>query len=248
MAMVKCPNCGEMISDRAKECVHCGYKLNNFTVQCPDCGTYVSEDLDVCPKCGCPLHERQPDKKRKKKSPLKTILVVLLCLVIGAFSFLFIQYNKYSSYYNKVNEIHDVRNASVDALNDSAHLLIEVWNNAIWQQSDPRTDKFTIENGYFVDDFNDALENLYSDESFNAKLDIIDKQQYELRQLRKEILNPPKGEEEYNDLILDMIDNYLKLSTTVLNPIGSLNDVSEELNNLFEEDNKIQRDLEFFSN
>ena len=247
MAMVKCPNCGEMISDRASECVHCGCKLNNFTVQCPECGIYVSEDLKVCPKCGCPLHEKQP-KRIDKKNVLKIVLVVILCLVIAAFSFLFIQYNRYSSYYNKVNEIHDVRNASVDALNDSAKLLIDVWNNAIWLQSDPRTDKFTKENGYFVDDFNDALDNLYSDEVFNAKLDIIDKQQYELRLLRKGILNPPKGEEEFNNLILDMIDNYLDLSTTVLNPIGSLNEVSEELNELFEEDNKIQRKLEYFAN
>ena len=27
MAMIPCPGCGELISDKAKKCVHCGYEL-----------------------------------------------------------------------------------------------------------------------------------------------------------------------------------------------------------------------------
>ena len=28
MALIKCPECGKEISDKAKVCIHCGYPLN----------------------------------------------------------------------------------------------------------------------------------------------------------------------------------------------------------------------------
>lgn len=28
MSLVKCPECGKEISDKAKECIHCGYPIN----------------------------------------------------------------------------------------------------------------------------------------------------------------------------------------------------------------------------
>ncbi len=28
MALIKCPECGKEVSDRAKACIHCGYPLN----------------------------------------------------------------------------------------------------------------------------------------------------------------------------------------------------------------------------
>ena len=46
MALIKCPECGKEISDSAKECVHCGYKLEKEETEelekekCPECGKY----------------------------------------------------------------------------------------------------------------------------------------------------------------------------------------------------------------
>lgn len=48
MALIRCPECGQEISDRAPQCVHCGVR---FTV-CPECGEAYVADLAACPSCG----------------------------------------------------------------------------------------------------------------------------------------------------------------------------------------------------
>ena len=48
MALIKCPECGKEISDKANQCIHCGYPLsqlpnnNNVDIQLSD---------DQCPCC-----------------------------------------------------------------------------------------------------------------------------------------------------------------------------------------------------
>lgn len=32
MALIKCPECGKKVSDKANECIHCGYPINNNDV------------------------------------------------------------------------------------------------------------------------------------------------------------------------------------------------------------------------
>lgn len=55
MAMIPCPGCGEMISDKSPKCIHCGYGLTLQIKTCPECGTQLDQTATVCPKCGCPL-------------------------------------------------------------------------------------------------------------------------------------------------------------------------------------------------
>lgn len=45
-----------------------------------------------------------------------------------------------------------------------------VWRNSIYQERDESTDPYTMENGVFLDDFNDALGNLYNDSVFATRL------------------------------------------------------------------------------
>lgn len=45
--MIRCPECGQEISDRAKRCVHCGAAI----FVCPECGK-VSVGEGRCPECG----------------------------------------------------------------------------------------------------------------------------------------------------------------------------------------------------
>ena len=55
MALIKCPECGKDVSDRADVCIHCGYPLSSPVIQfCVDCGYKLDENQDVCPICGCP--------------------------------------------------------------------------------------------------------------------------------------------------------------------------------------------------
>ncbi len=50
MAMIKCPECGEEISDKAKTCPHCGVEI----FVCPECGQ-VSLGNGPCKSCGYAL-------------------------------------------------------------------------------------------------------------------------------------------------------------------------------------------------
>lgn len=54
MAIIKCPECGQQISDQAPVCPHCGVKIAGNIIRCPQCGTYYLKNLASCPKCGHP--------------------------------------------------------------------------------------------------------------------------------------------------------------------------------------------------
>ncbi|MCM1236767.1 MAG: TM2 domain-containing protein [Ruminococcus flavefaciens] len=51
MALIKCPECGREISDRARSCPSCGYAIS-ATKFCKHCGSKIPEDSVVCVKCG----------------------------------------------------------------------------------------------------------------------------------------------------------------------------------------------------
>jgi len=70
MALVKCRECGDQVSDQAHSCPHCGvpdpgmdmetlYKEFRTTpkgdsISCRECGKDLAENTDACPHCGAP--------------------------------------------------------------------------------------------------------------------------------------------------------------------------------------------------
>ncbi|MDR1084939.1 MAG: zinc-ribbon domain-containing protein [Deltaproteobacteria bacterium] len=61
-------------------------------IKCPDCGNEVSENAPTCPKCGSPLKPQQPQTKEKKKTSgcVKVIgivfaFIVALCIIIAIY-------------------------------------------------------------------------------------------------------------------------------------------------------------------
>ena len=57
MALIKCPDCGKMISSRALKCPDCGCPVvvEKPKMVCPECGEEISEGDSKCPNCGCPI-------------------------------------------------------------------------------------------------------------------------------------------------------------------------------------------------
>lgn len=53
MSLIKCPECGKEISDKAKHCVHCGYPLEELK-QCNGIQYALSDT--VCPICKSGKH------------------------------------------------------------------------------------------------------------------------------------------------------------------------------------------------
>ena len=97
MALVSCPNCGEKISEKASQCVHCGFSLYNDDyedeVVCDECGSVLAEYMDVCPTCGCPINKQKPQKVEvtnvrisvdRKKTKLIVSVLIALVIFVGA--------------------------------------------------------------------------------------------------------------------------------------------------------------------
>lgn len=56
MALIKCPGCGQEVSDKAKKCIHCGKALKDESavsekIKCSNCGKLISDDEHLVWKC-----------------------------------------------------------------------------------------------------------------------------------------------------------------------------------------------------
>ena len=113
------------------------------------------------------------------------------------------------------------------------NLLDNVWRNSIFHISDSKTNKYTKQNGQFVKDFNVAIERLNKDKSYSKKIENIENQIIELNQLKKTLNdNVPRKFTQVNDVIVQMIDLYVKRCILIAHPAGSYNDWTGRINDL----------------
>ena len=54
--IIKCPECGHQVSDRARTCPSCGIDIAGKVTRCPDCGEYIFKDDHECPNCHCSIN------------------------------------------------------------------------------------------------------------------------------------------------------------------------------------------------
>lgn len=105
MAIIRCPECGHEVSDRAKTCPHCGVGIAGELATCPDCGEYILKDQPFCPNCHCTINgagetpqqpvtprpaplmdneaaEQKAAEPKKKSNALKGLLVVAFVIAL----------------------------------------------------------------------------------------------------------------------------------------------------------------------
>ena len=249
MAMIKCPNCNEDISDKAMKCVHCGYILKKETgIFCEECGAELKENEKVCSNCGCPVVNTDKSNNYVRKSKLKKgiskkkiIVGIILTLVIIGVVVAIIFISKYNAE-QKEKELSEQYKENLSTitymmLNGAAeaescgNLIKSVWSNTIWEEDDPETDKYTKKNGVFNDDFNDSFTTLFSDSEFIEKTDSVEQNQDDVNKIMKDMKNPPEEwKEAYSDL-KDFYEDYLTLINLCINPSGSLQTYSTNFSN-----------------
>lgn len=95
MAIIKCPECGREISDKAPVCPACGIEIAGHIITCPQCNTIYFKNQAYCPTCHCkntmtaapvspsiqPTTET-PKIQPKKNSNKKILYSFLFALVI----------------------------------------------------------------------------------------------------------------------------------------------------------------------
>ena len=230
MALISCPICGQNISDKAKVCPNCAHSFadnvsaaNNII--CGECNTEYDKTLSACPNCGCPM----PNTKVKRNN--KYIGIIISVIVIAAICFCGNNIRKnlvVQEYHNNLKIVSYTMLDGAAKAEEAGNLARSVWNNAIFEKQDTETDKFTMPNGRFVDDFNDALNALYSDDDFNKSLSEIKNNQTDVIELMKKLKNPPKEYKEAYDVVQTYYESYLKMTKLVISPNGSLNSFSED--------------------
>lgn len=252
MAMTTCPNCGEQISDKAKKCVHCGAILvPEEKKYCPDCGAELEEGMDTCPKCGCPIEniietEKTPQQvevtgvKITKKSK-KIIAIAAIAVIIAAIGVQTHKKNvaaKAAAEAQKQSEEYgtNLNMAAYSMLSGASdaetcgNLIKQVWYNAIYEERDSATDKYTRPNGYYVSDFNEALKNLFSDSSFSSQITDINDNKDTVNSLMKKLKNPPEEYKDAYESLSELYDAYISLTNLATDPTGSLQTYSQNFN------------------
>lgn len=243
MALIKCPKCGGNVSDRTVVCIHCGFELKEKEIKkCVECGAELEEDAVVCKECGCPVDyvdKKQSDTQNVQLTGIKIkgflqnskkkIIIaasVLGVLVVGTLGFQIIQKQnatKVSEDYGQNLEL--VSTMMLDGASEAetaGNLIKSVWYNSIFEEYDSETDKYTMPDGYFLSDFNDALSNLFEDSDFNDNMSSIETNQNSVASMMKSMQNPPEEYIDAYDSLQEFYDSYLSFTNIVINPSGNL--------------------------
>lgn len=103
MALIKCPECGEKISDKSERCIHCGYPLSNIKPPEEEKRDFIEEQNDIMPQQEIEEHQNKISTPKRdnmampptyEKSQRKGCLIIsLICLAFLIFVSLFLKEN-----------------------------------------------------------------------------------------------------------------------------------------------------------
>lgn len=247
MAMIQCPECGQEISDKAKKCIHCG-KVFVEKIICSECGIAFAETDEICPNCGCPVEKKIREEETKpqqveiarirmavktQKIIIGIIIAVILCIG-GGIGYKIYSDNKaeqiyieaYNEYIDNLKKVQILMLSGGSDAESLCNLTLRVWGNAIFEEKDSETDKYTRPDGYFVSDFNEALANLYFDSDTNDTIEDIEDNQAAVKEIIKKLQNPPEGLDKCYDTVSDLYEAYKTLTDLAINPSGNYNGFS----------------------
>ena len=244
-----CPHCGQAVVLDTLEIEETAPLL------CEECGAEISVGMESCPNCGCPVPEK---KELIEESPQKVevtavnlppiakntkkYIVIAIVAVIAIIAAILIGNNiKQKNLEAEAARLKEEYAANLDTASftmllgaieaeEAGNLIKSVWYNAIYEERDTKTDKYTRPDGWWVDDFNEALSNLFSDSDFREKISSIETNQETVAQLMKDLKNPPEEFEDAYDAIKELYDAYTELTNLATSPTGSLQTFSESFN------------------
>lgn len=253
MALIKCPNCGEQISDKATVCPKCGvhFPTEKPKKVCKECGQILDIDATVCPECGCPVevesYQQEPiQKKEVKKSSKKKYLifgiiaVLLICIVGGLWNKASkrkklleqqnVEVQDIKEYNKNVTYLNKIYSNSLSGASDAEEvcvLVVNVWHDAIYgNTTNDETSKYVIG----ASDFNEALNKVYEDDDIKKKLSSISDDQDNLEEYISKLESVPAELEKAYDAAIDVNTAFKALSDMALSPTGSYNSYSADEN------------------
>ena len=157
-----CPQCGQPVVPAAP------VPEEIKPILCEECGTEIPAGMDACPNCGCPVPAKEevvdeaPQKVEvtavnlpKMNQNTKKYIIIAAAAVLALIVALFIGKNAKEQKLAKEaaqrseNYISTLETASYTMLlgaieaEEAGNLIKSVWYNAIYEERDSKTDKFT---------------------------------------------------------------------------------------------------------
>mgnify|MGYP002707457350 CR=1 FL=1 len=81
-------------------------------IKCPECGKEISDKAESCPQCGCPLRsgctDVEPIKKKSAKLGVALVGIIIVFVLVGTFVILKLKNNKVEVASNIKNEQEEV--------------------------------------------------------------------------------------------------------------------------------------------
>ena len=173
----------------------------------------------------------QTKSKSTSKTRNKIFIIVGVIIIVSLVLFIVISSqskNKAENYQkNLKTAAHTMLSGAIQA-ESCGNLTYKVWYNSIYEERNSETDAYTRPNGYFVSDFNIALQNLFDDTEYQSKIESIKSNRTEVQNLIKELNDPPKEYEDAYSSLLELYDAYIDLTNIAISPSGSLQTYSSD--------------------
>lgn len=177
------------------------------------------------------------EKETKQRySAGKIVLAVVAVTALAAMCIFAVkdaQQRKAAAYQGELVQLAErIQEYAVDAY-EVAAAEESVWRNSIYQERDASTDPYTMEDGVFLEDFNDALGKLYGDSDFQSKGAFIDSNRKSVAEGMSRLKDAPEGYEDVYQALKAYYDAYIRLTNLALNSAGyTYSDFNSELGDL----------------
>lgn len=221
MALTNCPYCRETISNASSRCPKCGSNLKDYRI-CKECNSFVHKQENECPNCGC---------KMKKGGTLKIVLA-LLAIILAIGGFFFYKIEKERDYQLTYTETVYMMLDSCAEAETTLNETLNVWHHSIFQVKDTETNKYTMKNGVFYDDFNDALAKYYEGYTFKNHYSKIQNSYDTINENILKLQNPPSKFSAAFTALMNYYQTYTEFINLAISPNGSYNSVSDDFNEI----------------
>ena len=190
------------------------------------------------------MEEREMRQTHGTKRIVLTAVIAAALVVVGILIGMGIQQRKEvaaerdaeqqsAAYQEELKQVAERIEGFAEDAYDVAAVQVSVWHNSIYQERDASTDPYTMEDGVFLEDFNDALGKLYGDSDFQSKAAFIDSNRKSVAEGMSRLKDAPEGYEDAYQALKAYYDAYIRLTNLALNSTGyTYSDFNSELGDL----------------
>lgn len=180
--------------------------------------------------------EKETKQRHSARKIVLAVVAVTALVAMCIFAVKDVQQRKAAAYQGELVQLAErIQEYAVDAY-EVAAAEESVWRNSIYQQQDESTDPYTMENGVFLEDFDDALGNLYNDSVFAARLASVQTNRGSAAGSMSGLKDAPEGYEDVYQALKEQYDAYIKLTNLALNNGGyTYEEFNRELGELVRE-------------